>query len=236
VLLTLGVVLVLYTLYELYGTNVITEQAQQAASARLQQTWTAPATEAPTPTVGDPLARMRIPAFGPDWSYTVLEGTDRTVLAHGPGHYTGTPQPGEPGNVAIAGHRVGRGAPFDGLGRLASCDPIMIETRDSWLTYRVLPFAGETATWARTKGATPACAGVDVPSGVYSGLTGREIVLPSQTEVIDAVPEHPGLSPDRAERLLTLTTCSPRFSDHQRLIIHAVLTGTTPKTAVGRES
>jgi sortase (surface protein transpeptidase) len=237
VLLTLGLVLALYTLYELYGTSVLTEQAQQAASARLQQTWTEPTTAPPATATatGDPIARIRIPAFGPAWSYTVLEGTDQTVLAHGPGHYIGTPGPGEPGNVAIAGHRVGRGAPFDGLGRLASCDPIIVETRSSWLTYRVLPFAGETATWAGTKGTTPACAGVVVPSGAYTGLTGREIVLPSQVDVIGTVPDHPGLAPDRAERLLTLTTCNPRFSDRQRLIIHAVLTAASPKTPGGTE-
>ena len=234
-LLTAGVVIALYAVYELYGTGVLTDRAQQAASAQLHRDWVAPAPPAVAPAVGAPVAGIRIPAFGPDWSYTVLEGTDQTVLADGPGHYVGTPLPGEPGNVAIAGHRVGRGAPFDGLAQLRSCDPIIVETRDAWLTYRVLPLPGEAATWAETKAADPACADVDVPTGAYTGMTGREIVLPTATEVISTVPDHPGLAPARPEALLTLTTCNPRFSARERLVIHAVLSATAPKTPTGIE-
>jgi len=35
----------------------------------------------------------------------VVEGTGRSALRAGAGHYPGTPLPGQPGNVAIAGHR-----------------------------------------------------------------------------------------------------------------------------------
>ena len=37
----------------------------------------------------------------------IFAGTDKVALNRGAGHVTGTPEPGEPGNVAIAGHRDG---------------------------------------------------------------------------------------------------------------------------------
>ena len=46
--------------------------------------------------------------------------------------------PGEIGNVALAGHRVGKGSPFLELDTLRPGDPIVLETRDSWFVYRVL--------------------------------------------------------------------------------------------------
>ncbi|MDF2975327.1 MAG: srtB [Actinomycetospora sp.] len=215
VLVTLGVVVLLYAGHELYGTGVASDRAQQTASRLLEQEWATPTGVVPTaddaPRHGEPVARIRIPALGPDWSYTVREGTDEDVLADGPGHYTGTALPGEAGNVAIAAHRVGHGAPFDGLGTLAGCEEVVLETRDRWLVYRVLP---DAAT---------ACAGVAAPSGPYAGLVGREVVPPTRTDVIAAVPGRPDLVPDEPAHLLTLTTCHPRFSARERLVIHAAL-------------
>jgi sortase (surface protein transpeptidase) len=40
----------------------------------------------------------------------VVEGSGPDQLAQGPGHYVGTAMPGQPGNVTIAGHRVGKGS------------------------------------------------------------------------------------------------------------------------------
>jgi len=52
---------------------------------------------------GAPLAQLLIPRIG--LSAVVLEGDDNRTLRLGPGHIVGTPMPGQPGNVAIAGHR-----------------------------------------------------------------------------------------------------------------------------------
>lgn len=49
------------------------------------------------------LARLRQPRLGID--QIVLAGASGRVLAFGPGHITGTAQPGERGNVVISGHR-----------------------------------------------------------------------------------------------------------------------------------
>lgn len=235
VLVTLGVVVTLRLGYELWGTSVVEARAQHDASAQLDRAWATGASATPAVAVGGPVARLRIPALGPDWSAVLLEGTDRDVLARGPGHYVGTAQPGRPGNVGIAGHRVGRGAPFDGLGSLSSCDEVVVETRDAALTYRVLPFADEVTGWATARGSTPACAGVPVPAGDYAGVVGREIVTPDRVDVLAAVPGRPGVEPGRPMSLLTLTTCHPRFSARERMVVHAVLVGSAPTPgATGR--
>ena len=46
-----------------------------------------------------------------------------------------------------------------------------------------------------------------------------EYVTPETVDVLAAVPHHPDLAP--TDRVITLTTCNPRFSAAQRLIIHA---------------
>ncbi|WP_158895322.1 class E sortase [Amycolatopsis anabasis] len=47
------------------------------------------------------------------------------------------------------------------------------------------------------------------------------VVKPDATSVIDANPDQPGLLPFK--RVLTLTTCHPRWSNTSRLIVHASL-------------
>ena len=54
---------------------------------------------------------------------------------------------------------------------------------------------------------------------VYS-YQSYQIVLPSQTQVIDPVPNQPGVAP--TERLMTLTTCTPRYGiPTHRWIVYA---------------
>jgi LPXTG-site transpeptidase (sortase) family protein len=54
------------------------------------------------------------------------------------------------------------------------------------------------------------------------------IVKPSQIEVVAAVPGRPGVK--AKEAMLTLTTCNPKFDNYQRLIVHAKLVRTEPRT------
>ena len=230
VLVALGVGLVLVVGGAVVVGDHAAAQAQDVAGADLERTWrdgVDPTADAASPQ-GAPVARLRIPALGADRTTVLLEGTGEDVLARGPGHYSGTPFPGAPGNAAVAGHRVSRGAPFDGLGDLASCDAVVVETRDELMTYRVLPFGDETVGWAEGKGSVPACAGVAVPTGDYAGLVGRTIVTPDRVDVLAPVPGHPEVRPQNPLRLLTLTTCHPRFSARERMVIHAVLVETSP--------
>ena len=68
----------------------------------------------------------------------VVEGTSVPDLRKGPGHYTGSPLPGQLGNSAIAGHRTTYGAPFGDLDQLAPGDTISVRTLTGTWDYEVL--------------------------------------------------------------------------------------------------
>ncbi|SCL23136.1 sortase A [Micromonospora nigra] len=59
-------------------------------------------------------------------------------------------------------------------------------------------------------------------------VTDNIIVKPTQVEVVAPVPGKPGAKPTK--RMLTLTTCNPKFDNYERLIIHAELTRSQPKS------
>ena len=208
-LVTAGVVLLLFVVYELWVTDWFAARDQQALDQQVHRAWSARGTPGVDPTsvpVGTGFAVLRIPRLGADFSRVVVEGSGQDELAQGPGHYVGTALPGQPGNVAIAGHRVGKGSPFLDLDLLQPGDAVVVETQNDWFTYRVL---GDAATG--DFGTDP------------SGIPGREVVLPTDVDVIAPTPDAAGSVP--SGQYLTLTTCHPKFSARQRLIIHAVLDG-----------
>ncbi|MGH3905170.1 MAG: class E sortase [Pseudonocardiaceae bacterium] len=232
IILTLGLVVLLFVFYEVYVTNWFSAIKQEEATAALQEWWANPRGAVDRALEeGEGIGRLYVPAFGPDFSYTVLQGTTQDTLAVGPGHYEDTAMPGEPGNFSVAGHRVGKGAPFLDLDQLESCDAMVVETRTEWFVYRMLPMADEAATWARGKGAEDRCQGVAPLPAPYPVAPGQEIVSPAQSEVIAPVPGAPdaALPSEQQQRLITLTTCHPKFSAKQRLIIHGVLVAEYPK-------
>jgi sortase A len=230
VLVAAGLVILLFIIYDLWISNIFARHKQLNLRRELAQEWTegrdplgglAPAsTRSPvteqvrlrlpraTQVVlppGTGFANLYIPRFGKDYVETIVEGTDQSSLSEGPGHYVGTALPGQLGNFAIAGHRVGQGEPFLNLDELRPDDAIVIQTAHYWYVYTVLSDA-------------PA-SDLDVPGA--QAIPGREIVSPDDGQVIDPVPDNPGITPTRA--LLTLTTCNPKFSSSQRLVIHAQL-------------
>lgn len=204
-LVVVGLVLGGAVAWQVWGTNVPAAAAQQQAAADLVVRWTEPEPGPVDVVLGEPIARLEIPRIGGSW--TVVEGVGDAELAVGPGHYPGTAGPGEVGNLAIAGHRVGHGAPFLRLDELRACDDIIVTGRDATFRYRVLPQPGETAP----------CALPDV------GLPGQQIVTPDRGDLVLPVPGRPGV--EATDAVLTLTTCHPRYSARQRLIVHAVLVG-----------
>lgn len=244
VLITAGMVVLLFVVYELYITNIFSAQKQANATTALDKEWDT-VTTGPQRTNhydlsdGAGIAKLYIPSLGQDYHFTVIEGTNADDLAIGPGHYVGTTLPGQPGNFAVAGHRVGEGAPFNDLDLVQSCDAIVIETQSDWYIYRLLPMVSEQADWATTKGKTAQCDGIDGEGkvaplgGLYSQTPGQEIVLPSEGDVVAPIPHHVGakVSAGQEAALLTLTTCHPKFSDKQRMILHAVLTKDYKKDA-----
>ncbi|AWB84881.1 class E sortase [Corynebacterium liangguodongii] len=231
-LLTAGIVLLLFAFYEAFWTNLASGKLQDNAQHSLESTWVNPRT-VKTPQLGDVLARMYIPAFGADYQFAIIEGVGEEDLRAGPGRYPDTQLPGRPGNFAVAGHRVGKGAPFNDLGKLNACDAIVVETQTHWLTYRVLPMTTDPQQRA---GEASRCMGTRlaprVAAGDYSGVLGRHITTPNDVSVLNPVPgtARVEVAPG-AEALLTLTTCHPQFSNAERMIIHAVMVEAVDKAA-----
>lgn len=247
VLITIGVLLAGYVFYQVVWTDRASAELQSAASEQQEEAWRSPENPRAVSLADDgdgpvPFARIRIPEFGGDFDYAIVSGVTDADLDAGPGHYPESQGPGEAGNFALAGHRVGRGAPFNDLGRLAACDAIVIETADTWLDYRVLPTIGgefgDASDPAAAKDAASACMPRTITdrlrSDAYKGVPGRQIVDPSRTDVLDPIPGGEAAQDPRQLPLLTLTTCHPQFSAAERLIVHAVLVGTTDKSDGGR--
>jgi sortase A len=97
--------------------------------------------EATSATAGQPMpagtvARISIAKIGVD--AFVVEGTGSAQLDRGPGHYPGTPLPGEQGNACLAGHRTMNGHVFRRLDELVAGDEIVTTTETRQAVYRVV--------------------------------------------------------------------------------------------------
>lgn len=207
-LLALGVLVLLFTAYQLWGTGLGEQHSQSALGSHLSAelpsgasriakhltTTTPPTTEpgahsappaprvAPTtsaPAPGQPVGRIDIPNIGLE--QVVVEGVAAADLRMGPGHYPGTPLPGQAGNASIAGHRTTYAHPFYSLNSVVPGDQVILTT----------------------------------PQGVFVyTVTSQQIVKPTDVAVIA----------DTVTPELTLTTCNPRYSAATRLVVHARLT------------
>jgi sortase A len=197
-LITVGVLLLLFVAYQLMWTNVTAQRASDQIATDLQDSWARPAvTEGSSdpgddggdspearPEIGDAFALMYIPRLSDKvWGMPVLESVELSDLARGIGHYPTTQLPGEKGNFAVAAHRATNGEPFRDIDRLQDGDRVFVETQDSWFEYT---------------------------------LRRDQIVSPSDTWVIDPVPGDPGAKP--TDRLITLTTCNPRWGSTTRWV------------------
>ena len=119
----------------------------------------------------------------------------------------GFPDAGRDGQLCGCGPPRGQGAPFNDLGKLETCDDIVVETQKERITYRVLPIDGEQA---------------DCFNGIppeYSHVAGRHITTPGDVSVTNPVPESDA---EPSREILTLTTCHPQFSNAERMIVHAM--------------
>lgn len=84
---------------------------------------------------GDVMARILIDSINVDWN--VVAGTGVDPLRRGPGHYSTTVLPGQPGNSSIAGHRTTYGAPFHRVDELNPGDEIKVQTLQGVAVYTV---------------------------------------------------------------------------------------------------
>ncbi|WP_309237579.1 class E sortase [Actinomadura sp. BRA 177] len=192
--ITAGLIVMLFVTYELWGTGRYTQGQQDRLHDEMLNSWQSGKVTTEKVKLGKGLAMIRIPRFGDDYHFVVIEGVDRDDLRKGPGHYPGTALPGQIGNFVVSGHRTTYSAPFNRLGELDRGDKILIDTRDEQYVYKV---------------------------------TDRKIVKPSATEVTAPVPFHPKRRP--TERLITLTTCHPKYSAAERMIIFGELAEALPR-------
>ncbi|SES36890.1 LPXTG-site transpeptidase (sortase) family protein [Actinokineospora terrae] len=238
IMVTLGVIVLLFVVYEVWVTDLVSAEKQEDVTVALDDQWQHPGPADPQRQQkfefadGEGMAKLYIPALGDDYHFTIVEGTSAADLETGPGHYKKSALPGQPGNFAVAGHRVGKGAPFNDLDLLSSCDAIVVETQTSWFVYRMLPTSDDAKNWA-AKAADPRCAGVAPQTGDYARATGRQIVTPQQSEVVAPVPGNPSAKTpaEQRQKMITLTTCHPKFSNRQRMVLQGVLVREQPKNA-----
>lgn len=250
-LITLGLLILLFVGYQLWGTNVIAARAQSDLEDEFEQlqssypetttsstsptTTTDPGDSAepkgpdpeqvdlsavPVPALGDPLGRLVIERAGVDDMFVV--GTGREELAKGPGLYPGTSFPGAAGVSAIAGHRTTFGAPFYDLNEVRALgdpqssrtdgrgDGIVLETLAGTQTFEVI------ATRIVQPDETWVAAPINQPIDDSAPQTSNNwaTVLRQQWKAWDVDEKiHPG------DAYLVLTTCNPRFSAAERLVV-----------------
>jgi sortase A len=84
---------------------------------------------------GEGIGRIEIPRI--DQDIVIVQGTDTASLQKGPGHYKATSLPGQPGTVAIAGHRTTYLAPFRKINEIKDGDEIRLEMPYAAFTYVV---------------------------------------------------------------------------------------------------
>jgi sortase A len=221
-MITAGVVLLLFVGWELWWTNIESNIKQEQALGEffsevppVLAAPVAPAASAPEgddappqDTFGEPavlpqgdlvgtFGAVYIPRFGENYSRPITSGVGSDVLDNlGLGHYPDTGAPGEVGNFALAGHRQTHGQVLDQIHTLVPGDRIYVQTRDGYYTY------------------------------VFRNT---EIVLPDRGDVIAPVPTQPSAEP--VDRILTLTSCNPRFGAQERIIAYSVLESWRPSDA-----
>lgn len=200
-LITAGVVVALFVVWQVVWTDV---QGEQAAAGHIEAfeeqlpaapdqpapVQNGPPPEEPAPAPGETFATMYVPRWGADWRFPIAEGVGRPEIldAGYVGHYPSTQLPGQIGNFALAGHRQSYAKPFYGVDRLETGDAIIVETAQAWYVYTV---------------------------------TESLVVEPTETDVLAADPGDPGA--EATERIITLTTCHPLWSTRERWIVHGVL-------------
>lgn len=202
-MITVGLTLLAYVAWQLWGTNWLSKREQREITQQLQEDWAVNEGCDQFCPHGKASALIRIPKFGKDYVVPVLEGTSDDILAKGFGHFEDTAQAGQAGNYALAGHRITHGEPLRDMPDLRPGDKVIVETRKFTYTYvldtnpndLVIPFTG---TW-----------------------------------VLEPDPKNPDGGPEanhKFKRLITLTTCSELFHTDNRMIAFGHLVKAEKKT------
>ncbi|MFF3323327.1 class E sortase [Streptomyces sp. NPDC002889] len=176
--ITFGVLMLLFVTYQLWWTNILAGQEASAEANKIQDGW-AKGRKPDAFEPGQGFAIMYIPKL--DVVVPIAEGiSKKDVLDRGMvGHYgegklkTAMPEDKQ-GNFAVAGHRNTHGEPFRYINQLQPGDPIVVETQDTYYTYRMESILPQTS---------PSNVSVIAPVPQGSGFTqpGRYITLTTCT-------------------------------------------------------
>lgn len=187
--LAVGVSISAYPLWLFVGTDVIATKQYKSDVGQLRQGWLGSDPKSgqkhvvvSEKTLGTKYAVITIPKI--HLTAPIVQGIRVSDLRHGVGHYPGSADIGEAGNLAFAGHRTTYGHPFGDLDKLNPGNLIHIEAGGRIFTYEV---------------------------------TRSFVVTPDHTDVVGTKD-----LPQPDAELLTLTTCNPRYSARQRLIVRAI--------------
>ena len=201
-LITAGLVLLLYVVWQVCVNDPIQNNSQQKLSTEYS---TQSEIEKknfvemrPNLKQGAVFAKIYVPRFGKNYERLIGQGTFQktTLNVIGVGHYVSSEWPGEAGNFALAAHRTSHGAPFANIDTLKAGDKVWIETNDQWFTYEYRQTA---------------------------------IVDPTQVGVINNVPEG-FLNAREGGHYLTMTSCHPKWSNKQRIVVWMALVQTSDKS------
>jgi sortase A len=205
-LITLGTLILLFVAYQLWGTGIRESQAQDRLKdefADLQATdSSAPPTtvpKVPIPSVppddGVAVAHIVIPKLGVD--KIVVQGIALSDLKKGPGHYPDTPLPGE---CTLTGPGTCSGNAAIAGHRTTYGAPFnRIDELDAGDLIRITTRAGTYR--------------YEVIDDEGDG-NGWKAIRPTQVEVLQ----------DFGDNRLTLTSCHPKYSARQRIVVVAKLT------------
>jgi sortase A len=233
ILLTAGVITLLFVVWQLWLGDLIYGAQRNAAGDELSQTWsqqyapstapTATPTSTPTPTptplddvpvTADPVVLpqpadaqvfgiLRIPRFGPDYAVQIAGGISRARTL-------------DPIGV---GHYPGSAMPGD-VGNFA--------------------VAAHRTTWGKPFNrladlhvGDPIV--IETPDGWYTyRFRTLEYVAPTEREVLLAVPQDTAVA--AGTRYITMTSCSPMYSMTERIVAYGVFDSFTPRSAGTPES
>lgn len=241
-LITAGLVLLLFVAYVLWGTGVQTARAQNSAENRLEASWRSGGvlpgeTQEPAGQVGSGAD----PAGSPSPQAAGSSGGAAPSKGSAPGRPAAAPA-NIPLGAALARLYIPQ---FGGgyqwvIGEGVSHEDL--KTGPGHYPGTALPgqignfvVSGHRTTYGAPFGGLGelppgAAIVVETAKSWYTyRLRSSEIVDPTQVSVTLAVPNQPGAAP--TEALMTFTTCHPKYSAKQRLILYSVLESTLLKSA-----
>lgn len=198
----IGVTIIGYTLWHNGFQNTIIAEEQKEKAKQLSPVIedNSENTNEVRSLLDGPFARMYVPSWGADYVRPIFQGTSLDILDKGIGHYTNTQPLDEDGNFAVAAHRTTVGANFSKIDELQQGQKIYIETNQTLYEYTHI---------------------------------NTVIVSPTNINVLDKLPtglnmNSPLLSNMDAIKILTMTSCHPKYSDEKRIVAFAVQTASYP--------